>query len=135
MKIGFYPGILLLTVAAALVCWLIEQVPGIDFGPAIWFAIPFYLVLTVFLYNFSKVDRNTHARLFVKKFYGSTAIRLSFSIFFLLIYLVFTSPLSKAFIIAYISLYFIYTLFEIYFLVTNLRAVSNGTSEFEKASK
>jgi len=53
--------------------------------------------------------------------YSSIGIRLVFSIFPLLIYLLFSPEHDFPLIIAYILLYFFFTSFEIYMLVVNLR--------------
>lgn len=58
---------------------------------------------------------------FMTRTYSAIGIRFVFSIFPLLIYLLFSNSRDFALIVVYILLYFFYTSFEIYFLVVNLR--------------
>ena len=58
---------------------------------------------------------------FMSRTYSAIGIRFVFSIFPLLIYLLFSNSRDLALIVVYILLYFFYTSFEIYFLVVNLR--------------
>jgi hypothetical protein len=87
----------------------------------IWPSLIYFFLLSYITaritYSGVKKDNKT----FITRFYSSIGIRLVFSIFPLLIYLIMHKPAELPFIVCYLLLYFLFTSFEIYFLVVNLR--------------
>lgn len=92
-----------------------------------WFAILNTLIFSITLLGFGKNDK-----MFLKAFYTGTYLQLFLSLSGILIYLIFSKEKNKPFIISYLILYVFYTAFEIYHLVTTLRAVSKKAQTIEK---
>jgi len=59
---------------------------------------------------------------FVTLFMGTLALRMFFCIAFLVLYLIFSRQKDIPFICYYLLLYLFYSAFEIYLLLSNLRA-------------
>ncbi len=105
-------------------------------NPQLWISVVFFFyVMHILLYFFTINAAKDNSSQFIRRFFGSLSIRLLFSIFFLLGYFIFTKKVEKMFVIYFISVYFIYLVFEIYFLLVNLRPVSNKGSKLEDVSK
>lgn len=87
----------------------------------IWLALLYYAIVSLAtgLITLSGLSKNN--KTFMSRTYSSIGIRLVFSLFPLLIYLLFSPQRDFPLIIAYILLYFFFTSFEIYMLVVNLR--------------
>ncbi|MBI1307664.1 MAG: hypothetical protein GC181_13760 [Bacteroidetes bacterium] len=91
-------------------------------NPWSWGALAFFLSLTLFLNWLGDYMMTKGSRTFLNFVYGSTFIRFIFSIFFIVIYLIVNEVVDKYFIFTFGLLYLFYTAFEIFHLVTKLRA-------------
>lgn len=87
----------------------------------IWFAWAYLIGLSVASHIIASSGIHRDNKIFITRMYGSIGIRFIFSIFPLIIYLVFSKIKDVQLVIAYVLLYFFYTSFEIYHLVVNLR--------------
>lgn len=87
----------------------------------IWFAWIYFIALSIVSHIIASSGIHRENKIFVKRMYGSIGIRFIFSIFPLIIYLLFSNIKDIPLVIAYVLLYFFYTFFEIYHLVVNLR--------------
>lgn len=90
-------------------------------GNLIWASLLYYYLLSLStgLITISGMKKNN--KTFITRTYSSIGIRFIFSIFPLAIYLFFSATQEIPLIVAYLLLYFLYTSFEIYFLVITLR--------------
>jgi hypothetical protein len=86
-----------------------------------WISLFYFFGLTWLTYKIANSGVNKDNKTFITRTYGAIGIRFIFSIFPLIIYLIFYPRREMPFIITYLLLYFFYTAFEIYFLVVNLR--------------
>jgi hypothetical protein len=87
----------------------------------VWVALIYFFSLTWVTFKISNSALGKDNKTFITRIYSAIGIRFIFSIFPLLIYLLFYPEREMPFIIAYLLLYFFYTAFEIYYLVVNLR--------------
>jgi len=93
----------------------------IQLGNLIWPTLAYYALLSFLSYIISSSGIGKDNKTFLFRFYSSIMMRIIFSLFPLGIYLWISSDRNISFIISYILLYFVYTAFEIYFLVVTLR--------------
>ena len=87
----------------------------------VWTALVYYFLLSWATGLITQSGMNKSNKTFITRMYSAIGIRFVFSIFPLLIYLLFIPDREMPFIIAYILMYFLFTSFEIYFLVITLR--------------
>lgn len=87
----------------------------------VWFGFIYLLIISAITYLVALSGLKKENKTFITRIYGSIGIRFIFSIFPLLIYLLFSKVKNVNEVIAYVLLYFFYTSFEIYHLVINLR--------------
>lgn len=121
-KLKFYPSLLMLTGVLALLILSFQNLqPHIALSNLIWFALLYYLLLTAITHKISNSGLPKDNKTFIIRTYSAIGIRFIFSIFPLIIYLIFSPERQLSFAVVYLFLYFFYTAFEIYFLVVNLR--------------
>ncbi|MFA6259886.1 MAG: hypothetical protein WC760_00320 [Bacteroidia bacterium] len=86
-----------------------------------WLALIYFYLLSFVTGSITQSGLKKSNKTFINRTYGAIGIRFVFSLFPLLIYLLFSPVHELQFIVVYILLYFFYTSFEIYLLVVNLR--------------
>ena len=99
--------------------------------PYIWWVLLFFLFITFFTHyithlGFKHDSENLHAY-----FYASMGVRMVFSIIAIFVYRYFHEEKVVQFVFNFFALYFIYTGFEIYALLSNLRQNSKKQIEEE----
>jgi hypothetical protein len=93
-----------------------EALPGYTYIALIYYTL---LSWATFRITHSAITKNN--KIFFSRVYSAIGIRFVFSLFPLVIYLFFIPLISVPFVIAYLLFYLLFTSFEIYFLVVNLR--------------
>lgn len=115
----FYTKWLFLSAILALIAYLAQEKYAISF--LIWAAFVYHALLALVTYYIANSGIKKDNKTFVTRIYGSIGIRFVFSIFPMLIYLLFSNVKEIPWVISYVLLYFFYTSFEIYCIVVNLR--------------
>ncbi len=87
----------------------------------VWAALIYYFLLSLVTGLITQSGMQKNNKTFITRTYSAIGIRFIFSIFPLFIYLLFSPSREVSFMVAYILLYFLFTSFEIYFLVITLR--------------
>lgn len=121
-KNNFYSRLILFSLFIAIVLFIIQSVQQkfvIDY--LCWGALIYFFLLTIVIYKISYSALSKKNEIFLGRIYSAIGLRFVFSIFPLIIYMIFVTERQIPFIIVYLLLYFFYTAFEIYFLVVNLR--------------
>ena len=119
---NFYPRLIVLTIVLAVLLFGVQNFQNkIVIGNLSWYALVYFFVLTFIVYKISYSALAKNNQIFVGRIYSAIGIRFIFSVFPLIIYLMFVPQRQIPFIIVYLLLYFFYTAFEIYYLVVNLR--------------
>lgn len=108
-------------IVAALIYGVQHFFPDVLKDNMIWAAFGFYTALTFVILWMAREGLKGSNKSFLKVVYGGMMMRLFFSIFFLVIYLIFNEVRDKPFIVGFLILYLLFTIFEIYTLVANLR--------------
>ena len=119
---SFYKIISLTSLVLAIFIGCIDYFNG-SFSNSllVWAALIYLYLLSCVIYFVSHSGLKKDNKTFITRIFSSMGIRFIFSLFPLLIYLIFMPSKDIYFIIMYLFLYFCYTAFEIYFLVANLR--------------
>lgn len=91
----------------------------------IWAALIYFALLTVIINRIALSGLHKDSRTFIKRVNGAIGIRLLFSLFPLILYFLFWPETSAVWVLTYLMMYFIFTTFEMYTLVANLRPDSN----------
>lgn len=121
--------LLILTLVLSLVVYFIYLSGLILAFPVsyLFFANVYFALLTFIVGTVSLIGiESSKQQIFIKTIGFGTFLRLFFSLVFLAIYLIFSENISWVFFIGFMLLYFIYTIFEIKFLVANLRPDSES---------
>lgn len=87
-----------------------------------WFSVVFFFSMNMLIQFLSQTSLKGTQKSFVTFVYGSTGLRFIFSIFFIVIYLIISDVMDKFVIGSFLFLYLLYTSFELYHLVSKLRA-------------
>ena len=98
-----------------------------------WAALVFYIVLGLGIGWITQRSVNSSNSAFFRGVMGATGLRMILCVLFLAIYLIISDIKAKEFIVYYLILYLFFTMFEIYQLVSKLRAekrssLDNATS-------
>lgn len=96
-----------------------------------WFALLFFVLLSILVFGVTAYGMTRDNKTFIKLYFGGSAIRFLFCLGFLLIYLLFRRPVDLYFIATFLFLYILFTMFEIYSLMTKLRPDSKNKSNLD----
>ncbi len=118
----FLKKLITFTLTIAILMLLISQFSHtIQVSTWAWAALLYFFLLSLATGLITQSGLQKDNKTFMSRTYGAIGIRFIFSLFPLLIYLLFSNSRDFTLIVIYILLYFFYTSFEIYFLVVNLR--------------
>lgn len=118
----FTKALLFITICCACAIGLLQNGQQyFELNNLIWLALLYYLLLsyTTFRITHSSVKKDN--KTFITRVYSAVGIRIIFSLFPLLIYLLFSPHKELPFIAGYLLMYLLFTSFEIYFVMVNLR--------------
>ena len=87
-----------------------------------WAALVFFFLLNLLVFFLSQTALKGSQKSFITFVYGSSGLRFIFSIFFIVIYLIINDVMDKLVVGSFLFLYLLFTSFELYHLVTKLRA-------------
>ncbi len=117
---SFYRNFIILYLAVCIVIFAagLEKLPFIH--PYIWGIQFYFLVITLLTHVISSkgLKKITEFHIF---YMASMGIRFLLSLIFIFVNLWFSAEGHIVFVVDFFILYFLYTSFEIYFLLTNLR--------------
>lgn len=121
-KSNFNKNLFLLTAICAVLILAFQLLQNkLVLNSLVWIALIYFFSLTWITFKIANSALGKDNKTFITRIYSAIGIRFIFSIFPLLIYLLFYPVREMPFIISYLLLYFFYTAFEIYYLVVNLR--------------
>ena len=111
------------TAVLVSVSWLLKDVAGLEayFIPKYWLIFGFMAGITVIVYLVSWLGIKNGGQGQVMMTLGGVVIRLIMSMFMVLFYLETFEVDPIIFIVNFFSVYFLFTVFEIYCLLVNLR--------------
>lgn len=126
-------SVLLTAILGGITYGMLEATNWFQNTPWVWMSLGFFFILTnlvYFLVNNAVTRRN---QTFIYAMGGSTALRFILSIGFILAYLQFGGERELGIIVYFMCMYLLYTMFEIYFLITKLRAAKTATESDTKS--
>lgn len=89
--------------------------------PLIWFILAFFVVITGFTYYLVQLGYKNDLDNFQVYYFASMGLRMVLSIGVVVLYVFFYEEGRLSFVFNFFALYFIFTGFEIYSLLANLR--------------
>lgn len=95
---------------------------GYVLPPISWVAFIFFVLMTAGVHALLAPSLKTRSKQFVSLFMATQGMRMFFSLGFLILYLLFVENKDLNFIVFFLLLYLSFTGFEIYLLLSNLRA-------------
>jgi len=121
-----------LVIFSTLIASIMLAIPSVNQNIQIesitWIALIYYVLLSYITFRITHSAVAKDNKTFITRTYSAIGIRFIFTLFPLIIYLLFSPERSIIFVIVYLLLYLLFTSFEIYFLVVNLRPDFNKKS-------
>ena len=117
-KYSFYFQLTLLSVFAAVILYLINQAPRFQsYSDLSWISLAFFIGLSIamFLAGF-RATKSENKHNFTNVVMGFTIGKLMLSALIILVYFKLAEPETRLFVIPFFCIYFIYTVFETYFM-------------------
>ena len=116
--------IIITGVIALLISLLIYATAYNVVHPYIWYMLLFFVFVTGFTFFITKKGFEEDEDNFQLYYFGSMAFRVVMCLAVVLLYVLFTKERHLQFAFNFFVLYFIFTGFEIYCILTNLRPIS-----------
>lgn len=121
----FFRNLLFVTGFAAIIISLLLYTTGNTLvHPFIWYMLLFFTFVTGFTFYITKKGYEHDEDNFQLYYFGSMAFRVVMCLGVVLLYVIFVKERHLQFVINFFVLYFIFTGFEIYCILTNLRPIS-----------
>lgn len=82
-----------------------------------WLGLVFFIVLSIIIFMMGKSKAGSNdSNAFTRLIMYNLMIKMFSSVFIVFIYYVVTKPVEKLFIIPFVFIYFLFTIFEVFFL-------------------
>lgn len=120
-RMSFYPVFIFIFLISSVLILLSFRVMNAVVHPKVWVIQGFLAVLTLISHILAEKGLKKISEFHIY-YMGSMGIRFLFSLIFIFICLYFLKTGYLVFIADFFALYLLYTSFEIYFLLRNLRA-------------
>jgi hypothetical protein len=123
MKLGFIAKLAVLVIVIGLLLAAFLYIKNDVESLWYWVALAFYALMGIVIgiKTQNAVTSASNSKFFAGVM-GGTGVRMLLSILFIAIYLIYSEIRSTHFIVYYLTLYLLFTIFEIYQLVARLRA-------------
>ncbi|RDC66008.1 hypothetical protein [Adhaeribacter pallidiroseus] len=119
---SFFKSLVLVSVLLGLVAGILIYTQGYNLiHPYFWYMLLFFVFVTAFTYYIIALGSKNDPGNFQMYYFGSTAFRVLMCMGVIFIYIYFAADRKLQFTLNFFLLYFIYTGFEIYHILTNLR--------------
>jgi FtsH-binding integral membrane protein len=123
--VSFTRKLIIITgVIALLISLLVYTTAYTIVHPYIWYMLAFFVFVTVFTFYITRKGFEEDEENFQLYYFGSMAFRVIMCLAVVFIYVFFTKERHFQFTLNFFVLYFIFTGFEIYGILTNLRPIS-----------
>lgn len=119
---SFFKNLLLITFLVCLAAGVAVYLNGYDMvHPYFWYMVLFFVFITAFTHYIVTMGSKSDPGNFQMYYMGSTAFRVLMCMGVVFIYVYFAAERELQFTLNFFFLYFLYTGFEIYHILTNLR--------------
>ena len=118
----FFNKLIILTLCISCAIGLFQNLQNkIYLDHFIWIVLAYFFVLTIVVYFISLSGLKKENKTFLTRTYGAMGLRFVFSFFPLLIYIIFIPKMQLSFVLAYMLIYFFFSVFEVLILTVNFR--------------
>ena len=122
---SFTRKLLIITGVISLLIGLLIYTTGFKVvHPFIWYMLLFFVFVTAFTFFITKKGYEEDEGNFQLYYFGSMAFRVIMCLAVVFLYVIFVDERHLQFAFNFFALYFIFTGFEIYCILTNLRPIS-----------
>lgn len=122
---SFFRNLLFATGIVALVAGLLIYTTAYTVvHPYFYYILLFFVFVTGFTFFITKKGYEEDEQNFQLYYFGSMAFRVVMCLAVVLLYVIFKKDKQLQFVLNFFALYFIFTGFEIYSILTNLRPIS-----------
>ena len=123
--LSFTRNLLIITgIIALLISLLVYATQFKLVHPYIWYILLFFVFVTGFTFYITRKGYQEDEENFQLYYFGSMAFRVVMCLAVILLYVLFREDGHLQFALNFFALYFIFTGFEIYCILTNLRPIS-----------
>lgn len=118
----FSRNLLIFSAVLGLLIWLLIRATGYNLvHPFIWYIFGFFILITAITFFITRLGIREDEANFQLYYFGSMAFRVLLCIGVVFVYVYLYSENELQFVLNFFVLYFLYTGFEIYSILTNLR--------------
>lgn len=115
----FVSQLTIVTIIVSVVLWLLSTFPIFDTHQRLsWMSLILFVIISIIMF-FSGRWGVAHANkgMFISLMYAYMGLKMLLSIIMIMLYYFYVEPESNLFILPFFTVYFIYTIFESYFLM------------------
>ena len=115
----FYIQLSVLSLSTASLIFLFtQQAQYLHFGDISWISLLFFILLSIIVYHLgAKMVHNRNKNDFSRLVLGFTGFKMMFSVALVFIYHAVAEPTSRWFVVPFLIIYILYTIFETHFLM------------------
>ncbi|MDX5346519.1 MAG: hypothetical protein LPJ89_10960 [Hymenobacteraceae bacterium] len=118
----FIRNLILFSALIGLCIWLLLHFTGYNLvHPYIWYIFGFFIFITAVTFTVTRLGIQQDEDNFQLYYFGSMGLRVLLSIGVVFVYVYVSKERELQFVLNFFVLYFLYTGFEIYSILTNLR--------------
>ncbi len=115
----FFRQLFILTLLTALCLWALHQLPSLraylNFS---WMSLAFFVLVSIIAYFVGyRAVRHKNKAAFINASLGLTFIKMLLCVVFIAVYIQITHPPARLFILPFLGIYVVYTIFETYFMM------------------
>ena len=115
----FFYSLFWVSIISALLVFIVTSFPAMQSSAVIsWISLVFYILLSILMYNMGVANAlKPNKNAFTSIVMGFIAIKLFLSILIVITYIEIARPISQLFVLPFLGIYLIYTIFETYFMM------------------
>ena len=115
----FFSNLLLTTLSAIIFVFIIRFIPGIKpFEAMGWSSVLFFVAWSLLMfYTSNKAAKDSNKNIFTSAILGFTFGKMIFAFIFVVAWAKIIEPSSKLFLVPFLGVYLIYTIFETHFMM------------------
>jgi hypothetical protein len=109
----------IVTTFVSVVLWMLSVLPIFDTHQQLsWMSLILFVVISIIMYFSGRWGAgHSNKIVFISLMYGYMGLKMLLSIIMIMLYYFYVEPESNLFILPFFTVYFIYTIFESYFLI------------------
>lgn len=117
--VRFFWQTAILSIGVALGIYFLNQIPRLaEFRSFTWSCFAFFILLSIVMFFFArKASKSKTKNLFTSVALGFTGSKMFFSVILIVAYDQIWHPSSRLFVLPFLGIYLIYTIFETYFMM------------------